>query len=130
MIYNKSKAYEKQTWGQWLRIVMEDRKVRKETIPGYSGNLGILLTLKDTEILKEYVVLLPGMGYGAASSDCLQHLTTICLVIEQGCCVTFGILGLCREYINAWTLRGGGLLVVDSENKTCPKEVDTLNQQD
>ena len=36
----------------------------------YSDNFGILVLLKTTEIVLEYVlILIPGVGYGAAS-DC------------------------------------------------------------
>jgi hypothetical protein len=55
----------------------------------------ILVPLKSTEMLCEYVfVLIPGVGYGAAS-DCPQQLTIICLVpVADSFCnyVIFGIL--------------------------------------
>jgi hypothetical protein len=35
----------------------------------YSDNLGVLVSLKNTEILREYAfILIPGMGYGTASN--------------------------------------------------------------
>jgi hypothetical protein len=45
----------------------------------------ILVSFKSTEMLWECVfVLIPGVGHGAAS-DCLQQLSVICLVLQQGC---------------------------------------------
>jgi hypothetical protein len=50
-----------------------------------SGNFGILVSLKITKILQEYVfVLIPGMEYGVAL-ECPHKLTMIRLMLEESC---------------------------------------------
>lgn len=69
----------------WEEGGLQDRGGNTQWLEGgCSDSSGILVPLKDIEILYQHVfVLIPGVGYGAAFR--LKQLTVICLMLQQRC---------------------------------------------